>query len=256
VTLELLHSSLLAGVPGVVHAFTTRVGGASVGPFDSLNLSARVGDVKDAVDRNRAAVLAEVARPGVTLVFVKQVHGSEVVEVTRSASRTIQADGIWTKDHEAVLAVLVADCVPILLASRDGKAVAAVHAGWRGTAARVVTRAVERLGAGGHAAKDVVAALGPAIGPCCFEIGAEVEAQLRQAYPQAGEAIRRDEQGRVVADLWSLNRQALLEAGVPAASVDVLAECASCQPARFFSHRRDKDGTGRQAGLIGFVGHR
>ncbi len=249
-TLELIRSPLLAELPGVAHGFTTRRHGASKGIFSSLNLSGRVGDEKQAVDRNRSALLAALGRPEGALIAVKQVHGDLVVEVTSAASRTIEADGLVTRDRDAVVAVLVADCVPILIASRDGAAVAAVHAGWRGTRARIAARAVERLGASGFAPDTLTVALGPAIGPCCFEIGAEVETELRAAYPNAGEALRQHEDGRRVADLWGLNRLALVEAGVRPERIDVLARCVSCEEQEFFSHRRDKGETGRQAGAI------
>jgi YfiH family protein len=252
VSLELLRSPLLDALPGVVHAFTTRRGGASLAHLASLNLSPRVGDTREALEANRGRLLAELGRPTGVFILVKQVHGGEVVEVTRFASRSIEADGVWTRDRDAVLAVLVADCVPILIASKDGKAVAAVHAGWRGTQARIAARAVERLVAGGFPATSLVAAIGPAIGPCCFEIGADVEAALRLAFPTAGEAVRSAPEGKRVADLWALNRLALIDAGVPAASIDVLTTCVSCDAERFYSHRRDKGETGRQGGVIGF----
>lgn len=253
-SLDLLRSPLLHAVPGVVHAFTTRKGGASRGHLASLNLSPRVGDTREALEANRGRLLAELGRPDAHFLLVKQVHGGDVVEVTRFASRSIEADGVWTRDHAAVLAVLVADCVPILIASKDGKAVAAVHAGWRGTQARIPARAVERLVAGGFPAANLVAAIGPAIGPCCFEIGADVEAALRLAFPTAADAIRAAPEGKRVADLWALNRMTLIDAGVPAANIDVLTTCVSCDVDRFFSHRRDKGETGRQAGVIGFAG--
>jgi YfiH family protein len=250
VTLELRRSSLLNRVAGVAHAFTTRRGGVSDGPFAELNLSARVGDKRGSIDANRKRLLLELGRPSSTLVTLRQVHGADVVEVTRLASRVIEADALWTRDREAVLGVLVADCVPILLASGDGQAVAAVHAGWRGTAARIAALTVARLAASGFPAASLTAAIGPAIGPCCFEIGAEVEDELRRAYPSAGDAVRVSPDGKRVADLWALNQQALLEAGVPAASIDIISECTACHPDLYFSHRRDQGHSGRQAGVI------
>lgn len=251
-SLEVLRSALLETVPGVVHAFSTRRGGTSLGPLASLNLSPRVGDTREALEANRARLLGELGRPDAAFILVKQMHGGDVVEVTRFASRAIEADAVWTRDRDAMLAVLVADCVPILIASSDGRAVAAVHAGWRGTQARIAARAVERMAAGGFPPAGLVAAIGPAIGPCCFEIGAEVEAALRLAFPTAGDAVRAAPEGKRVADLWALNRMALIDAGVPAASIDVMTICVSHDADRFFSHRRDKGETGRQAGVIGF----
>jgi len=245
----LLRSALLAGVPGIVHGFSTRQGGASTGAFASCNLSLRVGDERLAVNANRAAALSALGRSDATLVLLKQVHGDGIVEVTQRAGRTIEADGLWTRDRGAVLAVLVADCVPVLMASRDGRAVAAVHAGWRGTAARIVARMVTRLGEAGFAAKDLFVTLGPAIGPCCFAIGEDTAAQLEKAFA-GSPAVRRGAPGQAVADLWELNTQALIEAGVPAANIEALRRCTDCTRDELYSHRRDAGQTGRQAGLI------
>jgi polyphenol oxidase len=248
VSIELLQSELLARVPGVAHGFTTRRDGHSHGVYSSLNLSGRVGDEKSAVDANRQAVLARLGCPQGAMVMLKQIHGEEVREVTRWAGRSIEADGMWTRDRQAVLAVLVADCVPVLMSTPDGKAVAAVHAGWRGTRARIVARTVERLASAGYAADSLLVALGPAIGPCCFTIADDTGSQLRQAYPSTA-AVRQDA-GRMVADLWQLNVEALIESGVRQAHIDVLRRCTSCEAEMFFSHRRDHGSTGRQAGLI------
>ena len=249
-SVELLRSPRIERIAGVAHAFTTRRGGVSPDPTASLNLSARVNDTKACVDANRARVLAAIDRPQATLIIPKQVHGDVVVEVTRAASRVIAADGLWTRDRTTALAVLVADCVPILISSPNGAAVAVVHAGWRGTSTRIAARAVERLAAAGFAAASLVVALGPAIGPCCFVIGEDVFAELARVYPQAGDALQRDSSGRLAADLWALNRQALVAAGVQEANIDLLAECTHCQADRFFSHRREHGITGRQAGII------
>lgn len=248
--LEFLRSPLLERIAGVAHAFTTRTGGVSDASFTSFNLSSRVGDVQDSVNANRARLLDALGRPRAAFVVPKQVHGASVFEVTRDASRVIEADGMWTRDRHVAVGVLIADCVPILMASSDGTAVAAVHAGWRGTQARIAARAVERMVAGGFAANSLVVALGPAIGPCCFEIDAATYDELAQAYPECGSALRMDAQGRRVADLWALNEQALIAAGIAPANIDRLDHCTSCQTARFFSHRRDNGQTGRQAAVI------
>jgi YfiH family protein len=248
----LLTSPLLVGVAGIVHGFTTREGGDSLGPFDALNLSTRVGDERALVEVNRRRVLEAVGSPGATFVTLRQVHGDSVVEVSHLAGRSIEADGLWTRDRMAVLGVLVADCVPILIADGEGRGVAAVHAGWRGTRAKVVTRMVARLKAAGLAPAGLVAALGPAIGPCCFQIGEDVADELRLAFPHAGEAIRVGTDGRTNADLWALNRLTLVEAGLAPERIDTLRTCTSCSQT-LFSHRRDGGHTGRQAGVIGLL---
>jgi polyphenol oxidase len=247
----IIHSELLARIPGVVHGFTSREGGASKGAHASLNLAHRIGDEKEAVEQNRRAVLASLGRSDASFISVHQVHGDTVLEVNRQAGRSIEADGLWTRDGGAAVAVLVADCVPILLAAKNGGAVAAVHAGWRGTRARIVAGMVERLKSAGFPPEQLVAALGPAIGPCCFEIGTDVADQLRQAFPGSEDVIRTDGT-RMVADLWELNQRALVATGVLAENVSRVAICTRCTN-QFFSHRRDQGATGRQAGVIGFA---
>ena len=195
-SVALLRSPLLAGIPGVVHGFTTREGGSSTGALASLNLGQRIGDTPQAVTANRQAVLAALGRPDATWVSARQVHGNAVFEVTRNAGRSMEADGLWTRDHEVMAAVLVADCVPMLVAERSARAIAAVHAGWRGTAARIAEAAVSRLVQAGFAAADLCVTLGPAIGPCCFTIGEDVAAELKSAVPELPRRCRARRRGR------------------------------------------------------------
>ena len=244
----MVRSSLLEEVEGISHGFSTRFGGISQGPRCSLNLGRGVGDPASVVRENRARALQAIGCPEHQWVSLRQVHGKSVVEVTRQASRTIEGDGLWTQDPEAAVAVTVADCVPILIAHRSGRAVAAVHAGWRGTEARIVGEMVKRLGAAGFQPNDLVAALGPAIGPANFEIGAEVLASLRSAFPQA-DTFQDAEKGKGFANLWDLNTIALEEAGLMPSQIEVVAHC-TVDSADYFSYRREKGDTGRQCGII------
>jgi YfiH family protein len=251
VSVSLLQSQLFAAIDGIAHGFSTREGGVSVGPFATLNLGLRIGDERTQVTANRDAVLQTLDRADAVWVSARQVHGTTVLEVTRNASRAIEADGIWTRDRGSALAVLVADCVPILLADSRGGAIAAVHAGWRGTRDRIVERMVERLSKAGFAAEDLKVAIGPAIGPCCFEVGEDVGVELSMAVPQVQPT--RSNSGAPSADLWQLNREILRQAGVPDDAIDTFRVCTSCSR-EFFSHRRDGGNTGRQAGVITFAG--
>lgn len=253
-SLELVTSPLLASVPGIVHGFTTRDGGVSEGPYASLNLGG-TGDTRQAIESNRARVMLELGRPDASWVALKQVHGSSVVQVTRQASRSIEADGLWTRDKAAVIAILVADCVPVLFADIKGRAIGAVHAGWRGTASRIAAELIKRFADVDIAPADIRVAIGPSIGPADFEIGPDVVLALTQAFPNPGDAIRPGQGDRSYADLWALNRRALVEAGVPEANIEITGQSTYSDP-RFFSHRRDKGVTGRLAGVIGFVGSR
>ena len=250
-TAPLIVSELLRSITGIAHGFTTRDGGVSVGAFAHMNLGLRIGDGRSAVLANRQIILRSLQRPDAEFIALRQVHGDAVVEVTAIAGQGIEADGLWTCDRRAAIAVLVADCVPILLADKKARAVAAVHAGWRGTQAKIILRMLRRLNERGIANSDLVVSLGPAIGPCCFEIGPDVAEALRKAFPEAGLAISFADE-KYTADLWALNRLLLIEAGVPAESIDVLRTCTVCTP-QLFSYRREQGNTGRQGGVITFA---
>ena len=248
----LLHtSSLLNNVKGVVHAFTTREGGISSGPYASLNLSQNTPDDRAHIASNRQTVLSALGRPDAAWISAHQVHGQTVVQVTANAGRSLEADGLWTDDPDCVVAVLVADCVPILMADRDGRALAAVHAGWRGTRDRVAKIMVERLAQAGFPPDHLRVAIGPAIGPCCFSIGEDVAEELAAVAPDE-DLVRPAEDGRLRADLWGLNRRIIQAAGVPAEWIEELRVCTACS-SEFFSHRADGGTTGRQAAVIGLA---
>ena len=249
-TVTFLTSRLLRDVPGIAHGFTTRDGGTSTGPYASLNLGGK-DDTRAAIEDNRKRVLDALELPRATFVALRQVHGNDIVQVTRQASRSIQADGLWTRDRSVVLCILTADCVPILFADTKGRAIGAAHAGWKGTASRIAGEMVSRLKGMDIAASDLRVVIGPSIGPDDFEIGPDVVLALTQAFPSPGAAIRPGAGDRSFADLWALNRRALVEAGVPDANIETLG-VSTVADARFYSHRRDKGITGRQGAVIGF----
>ena len=262
-------SPLLASIEGLAHGFLARHGGVSSSPFSSLNLGTNVGDHPRAVVHNRARALHAVGRPRSVWKSAQQVHGAEVVEVTRNAGMGIKADGLITRDARVVVAVTVADCVPLLLSSADGRVVGAVHAGWRGTAAGVAAVAVARFNGLGVASEQLRVAMGPCIGRCCFSVGADVVDALRATFPGEREALPNigllppgaapvaHRAGEVThIDLRYLNRVTLERAGVPRESISEDRRCTFCDDS-FFSHRRDVvtsvSATGRQAALIARV---
>ncbi len=234
--------------PARVAAFmTTRNGGVSDGRYASLNLSAASaaragGDRADRVAENRARVRALLpADP----LWLSQVHGTTVhVADGDPAAAPPVADAAVTRARNVVLAVQAADCVPVLLADREGGAVAVAHAGWRGLAAGVVENAIAAMGIPGG---NIVAWLGPAIGPHAFEVGAEVRDAFLAVDPDAASAFRVGRDGKWRADLCGLARQRLARGGV--LDVHGGSACTHAQPARFFSHRRDGD-TGRMAAFL------
>jgi YfiH family protein len=252
---------------GVPAGFSTRVGGVSAGVFASLNFG-NPGDLpaerRDA-PANIAENFARLTRAlgngaeGRTVREVHQVHGCEVVTIRAGQAwpeRDPKADAMVTNDPSLLLAVRVADCAPVLLASRDGRVVGAAHAGWRGAVSRVCTRTVEAMGRLGVNAGEVVAAVGPCIGPAALEVGPEVVAAFRGAFGERA-AVREGgaharEPGKGYVDLAESIRRELLEAGV--AEVHVSGLCTVERADLFFSHRREKGVTGRMVGVIGVGG--
>lgn len=241
-------SNVLSEIPNIVHGFTGMTGGRSQGAFESLNLSLRVGDDRTAVLENRRTALSAIGKQESRLITVKQVHGNGLVQVTQNAGKQIQADGLWTRDRKAAIAILTADCVPILLADRAGTTVCALHAGWRGTKLKIVKVAIEALTEAGIEPGELCAAIGPAIGFEAFEIGAEVATELRTALGDSP-LIQDRPDGKARADLQGLNRALLLEAGLGESRIDVIRHCTQTEPG-YFSYRRDQGQTGRQAAII------
>jgi YfiH family protein len=246
--------------PEVRAAVTLRsLGGVSQPPFDACNLGARCGDDADAVASNRDALgrlLDLPSRPR----WLRQVHGTQVVEfagppppasdvpVWGSQGRAdedseSEADAAFTRAEGTVLAILTADCLPILLCAADGSAIAAVHAGWRGLAAGVVEAAVGRFGADGA---DLRAWLGPGIGPMSYEVGEEVRSAFVDRDGQAAQAFVPTRPGHWLCDLYALARRRLRGVGVDRVSGGGFDTCSD---ARFYSYRREAR-TGRFATLI------
>jgi YfiH family protein len=227
-------------------AFSTRVGGVSEGDFASLNLGILTEDDPARVVENRTRLCDAVGADPDGATMAWQRHGSTV---TRAQPRGIvtpgtvyaHCDGLWTDEPGRAMLLLTADCMPIAIARGDGErpAVEILHAGWRGLLAGIVAAGVRALGP-----RRLTAAIGPSIGPCCYEVGDEVAAPFREAF---GDDVVRD--GKL--DLWTSAERALRAAGVE--RVDRCDLCTSCDAGRFFSHRRDHGKTGRQ-GVIAYVG--
>ena len=228
--------------PGVRAAFTLRTGGVSAPPFDSFNCAAHVGDAPEAVARNRALLREQLGLPGEP-AWLEQVHGCRAAAL-EAGEGCGPADAAVTREPDRICVVQVADCLPVLLAARDGSVVGAAHAGWRGLAAGVLESAVRALGV---KPAEVLAWLGPAIGPRHFEVGAEVRAAFLAADPAAAAAFAPNPRGRWQCDLYGLARQRLAALGV--AQVYGGGWCTYADAARFFSYRRDGR-CGRMAALI------
>jgi len=241
--LPVLTSDVLPG--GFVHGFSTRLGGGPRGAAGGF-------DGRVPAHRRRLQEASGAAR----LFVAHQVHGAHVIDVglddDPARIAAVKADGLSSCAAGAAVAVLAADCVPVLLADPRTGAVAAVHAGWRGTAAKVVVAALARMTRiYGTRPADVRAALGPSLGPCCFEVGPEVVSAVLAAAPGAREAgAIVDRAPRPHVDLRRVNQVLLHAAGVPAAAIDPGGACTRCDAARFYSYRRDHGIVGLQAGFI------
>jgi YfiH family protein len=231
--------------PSVRAAFTLRQGGVSPAPFDTLNLGAHVGDEAAAVAENRRRVRARLSLPEEP-AWIEQVHGVEVVclDAAAQAAGTSVADAAITRRAGRVCAVQVADCLPVLVSSGDGSAVAAAHAGWRGLAAGVLEATMKRLAADPW---DLIAWIGPGIGPAHFEVGDEVRQAFLAHDAGAADAFTINARGRWQCDLVALARRRLAALGIGA--VFGGKWCTYADASRFFSYRRDGR-CGRMAALI------
>ncbi len=222
---------------------TTRRGGVSTGAYDSLNLADHVGDLPGAVTANRQRLVSDHRLPAMPL-WLDQVHGTGVCRADSAAPPTPRCDASVAVDPGVVCAVLTADCLPVLLCDRAGTCVAAAHAGWRGLAGGVLEATVRAMPA---SPLELMAWLGPAIGPERFEVGEEVRAAFVDSDPAAAVWFARNARGRWLADLYGLARQRLSSVGVAAVSGGGL--CTYADAARFYSYRRDGV-TGRMAALV------
>ena len=215
--------------PGYSVAFSTRVGGVSEGRFASLNLGRRSGDDVAKVDENRRRLCARIGADEERLTVNFQTH-SNVVRRATAGERGVHGDGLWTDEPGVPLLVLTADCVPLVLARRDRPGLAVLHVGWRGLVAGIVEEGLRVVGRGARAA------VGPAIGPCCYEVGSEVAAHFER------DLVR---EGRL--DLWSAVERRLRGGGC--GDVERLDLCTHCNPDLFFSYRRDGKPYGGQGVL-------
>lgn len=236
-----------AAPAGVHAAFSLRSGGASEAPWNSLNLGVHVGDDPAAVAENRRRLAATLALPSEP-IWLDHVHGRDVIDVAAPGLPTNghrpRADASVTRTPGVVLAIQVADCLPVLFSSRDGRVIGAAHAGWRGLAAGVLEATVAAMAV---PAGQLVAWLGPSIGPAHFEVGDEVREAFLSSQSGVESAFVLNPRGRWQCDLPALARARLSALGL--SQVDGGGWCTAADPVRFFSHRRDQR-TGRMAALI------
>jgi YfiH family protein len=243
----------VSGWEGARALFTTRKGGVSRPPFDSLNLGSGGGDDSGLVAENRRLLERALGLKAHAIKTVSQVHGAEVYALLdpEAPSPRKGYDAIVSNAAGAALSVLTADCVPILLYDPVSRSAASVHAGWAGTVKGVAGRAVQEMAkVFGARPSDIRAAVGPSIGPCCYEVGEKVVGEFRHAYDNWAEVANPARPGHWLLDLWEANRGTLIAAGLVSGNISVMGLCTACNPDKFFSHRAGNGRAGRMMGVI------
>jgi len=245
--------------PGVRAVFTTRQGGVSIAPWDSMNLGDHVGDTPARVAANRNLLSSAL---GAKPVFLQQVHGTAVLPLDDDTPHGQTADASISSERGIACTIMVADCLPVLLTDTQGSAVAAAHAGWRGLAGQqgrgVLEEVCERFwapapGGRGLAAINTIAWLGPCIGPAVFEVGAEVRAAFAESHARAADCFAETAPGKYLADLAGLARLRLQALGITRiyGNNSSAPWCTVSNASRFFSHRRDAGVRGNGLGTTG-----
>jgi YfiH family protein len=250
-----LQSEEFSQIPVILHGFCTRIGGVSGGPFASLNVSPREGDPPEQVRENWQRLASAFEIPCEQFFVVNQVHGEQVLVIEDAHScRSLENrrfDAIVTDRPGVAIGIKTADCAPVLLFDRRNRAIAAVHAGWRGTALGIAAKAVgvmkQRYAS---RPKDLSAVIGPSIGPCCYEVDGPVFEALA-GLGDKGRVLRPGKrEGRWMFDLPLANRFQLEEEGMDPKRISASGLCTCCRPDLFFSHRRDGAKTGRHLNFI------
>ena len=272
--LRILQADDLTKIPWLVHGFSTRPGGVSdLAGEKVLNLGFAEWDAKENVLENRRRFQSALGANDFTLITLKQIH-SDIVHLFQDyPAEPCRGDASATNRPGLLLAVQTADCVPILLADLKKRAVAAVHAGWRGTLQRIVTKAIGKMQMQfGTKPADLLSAIGPSIGGCCYEVGTEVASEFRSQFPNASDWFDEMRTGdepnplqwlnmappghqpppkNILLNLRKANRAQLLDAGVLAQNISVSDLCTACRPDLLFSYRKERGTTGRLLSVIG-----
>jgi YfiH family protein len=256
------------------HGFSTRAGGiSSVYGGNSLNLGWTKEDDPASVAENRRRFLGAISgeKGGFSLVGARQIHSGTVRAVrdgdgaregrlqTAEGKAVLEGDGLVTDLPGVLLGVGTADCVPVLMVDVEKRVVAAFHAGWRGTVARIVERGVALMESEyGARVEDLIAAVGPSIGPCCYTVGSEVRSEFVAQFGYAEELFSRGDAGEMRLNLWEANRRQLVDAGVGEERISVVGECTACSrdgsgAMRYFSHRGENGVAGRMLNVVGVV---
>jgi YfiH family protein len=275
--LQVLQLAPFAKLTWLVHGFSTRAGGTSTIDGEKLlNLGFTEWDTKENVLENRRRLQAAVGAKDFTLVALKQIHSAVIRPFPTAPTEPCKGDASTTKEPGLLLGTQTADCVPVLLVDPKKRVVAAIHAGWRGTLARIAQKTVGRMQFEyGCRPANLLAAIGPSIGPCCYEVGAEFVTKFMAQFADASEYFDEARTGdepnplqwlnmkppghqpppqNVRLDLWKANRSQLLAGGLPAKNIFTSGLCTACRRDLFFSYRKEGAVSGRMLGVIGVCG--
>ena len=243
-----------------VHGLSGRLGGVSRKPYDSLNMALHVGDDPAAVWENRRRFLLALGLKAEELVTPEQVHGSRIMRVSRAdagrgarkySDSVPETDALITNEPGLPLLLCFADCTPILFLDPENKAVGIAHGGWKGTVRKIAQKTVMAMTKEfGTKPEEVLAAIGPAIGPCCYEVGGEVAAEFEEVFPYHIDKILSEVQGKKHLNLWQANRLQLMDIGVKGDHIEMADTCTACKHQWFYSYRADGGTTGRMAAVI------
>jgi YfiH family protein len=241
---------------GVGHFVSTRVGGHSTSPYDSLNLSFNAGDDPEDVRKNRERLVEAFGVPLSSVTTAKQIHDDcvKVVSKEMRGRGSVDYDGainatdaMVTNVPNTCLMILTADCVPLLFYDPSKEVIGVAHAGWKGTIrliAQATTRALQEHF--GCSTQNIVVGIGPSVGPCCYQVGQEVVSQVEQVFGTRQHFVRnRSADGKGYLDLWEANLKQLLDAGIPEENIEIARTCTCHHPNVFFSYRHEKGKTGR-----------
>lgn len=244
----------------VRHGYTTRLGGFSQGSYQTMNLGFHVGDLPDAVLANRKRIAGLFGASLDQMVAANQVHGCHVHRVTADdigrGSRDIvsaipETDALVTDQAGILLSTFYADCVSLFFLDPGRKAIGLAHAGWKGTCQKIGGETLRVMAAEfGTDPADCLVGIGPAIGPCCFQVNEDVYQEFKKVFDFNQQICLPDGPGKWRIDLWQANRLALIAAGVKAENITMSNLCTSCHPELFFSHRQEAQHTGRQGAFM------
>ncbi len=243
----------------VKHGFSTRLGGVSTGECSTLNLGFKKKDSREAVLENFKILTCAIGVDPHDLVFSDQVHkdGIAIVGVEDrekgifKESDICEFDGLMTNEPRVALVTFYADCVPLFFLDPVQKVIALSHSGWRGTAARIGAKTIQKMHERyGTRMEDCLVGIGPSIGSCCFEVDLSVAEAFQNAFPQHPEIVTDGKRDKYYVDLWQANRLQLKDMGVPGENITIAGQCTCCHRDVFFSHRGDKGHTGSLAGIL------